>query len=437
MKKLWIIAKRELKERVSSRSFLAFALVGPLVLLALIYILFLLGGSEKKHWKVLVMDEEQILNNTLFSSEDPNFSIDFIPLFIDYPVFASEEKYQDYDLSIWVNEKIITNKKAIISYREEPTESVKRKLVYHLERRLDELMVSEFTDLSMQDYRAIKQPLSVSFKNVYDPRSETSYLSGWVGYVFGMLIVLFLFLFGMTITRSISVEKNNRIIEVLLSSASANQILGGKILGIGIAAFIQFVFWILLIGLGLFWMRLTIFPDWFDPAVLAAELNASGDPFDISGSNANNFVDLVYNQINFGIMLLFFILFFIGAYFFYGAIYAAIGASISGQSDGQQFIIPMSIVLILVLGAGYFTVYYPLSAITTTFSFLPFTSPVVMLIRLGNGFEPGEAWQIYFALFLLYLFAVLTLRFGARIYRKGVLAYHSNITWATWFKWLK
>ena len=442
MNKIWLIAQRELKERLKSRSFIVMATIGPLVVLGLIYILFSIGGSEKKHWKVLIMDKQEILENKLMPNKDPFFDFYFINEFVDYDQFAELPQFQEYDMSVWINEKVLSNKKVIVSYRERPSESLQRRLIYHIERRIEEVMVDEFTDLSVGKFREIKQPLSFSFKNAYDPKNEVSYISGWVGYAFGMFIILFVFLFGMTILRSVSQEKSNRIVEILLAAVSPKKLLSGKILGIGITAVFQVFLWVVVIGIGLFVFRQTLFPNLVDPALIAEQMSdevakEAMSEFQLSIRSYNDFVTLIYEKIHFANMLLFFIVFFIGGFLFYGAFFAMIGASMGSESDGQQYIIPISLLLILSLVSGYYVIYYPGGMLANVFSFLPFTSPVVMMINLGNGFAEGTVWQLYLSILILYVLAFFILVMAGRIYKNGILQFGHRLRIGLFIKWLK
>ncbi len=439
MRDIKIILWREMKERVWSKPFLLMAVLGPVLVLTGVYILFAVGGKEKQSWKVLIMDKNELFSNRLMPKQDPHFSFDFINEFVDYDQFASLERFSDYDMSIWINEKLFSNKKVIVSYRELPSQEVQRKIVYYLERRMDEVMVEQFTNLSLGQFREIKQPLTISFKNAYDPRNETSYLAGWVGFAFGGFIMLFVFLFGMTILRSVSNEKTNRVVEVVLATTPARSLLTGKILGIGFSALLQFIIWIVVITIGLVIFKQTAFPNTFDPSFIAEQITDAENQksFRLGSDAHNNFVDLIYRQINFPIMLTFFVLFFTGGYLFYGSFFTAIGASMGSESDGQQYIIPVTLLLFGALFSGYLAIYYPSSSWTTFFSFLPFTSPVVMMIKLANGFMEGTTWQLFLSLFLVYTFAALTLLIAARIYKNGILQFGHRLKIKHFIQWLK
>lgn len=439
MNKVWLIAQRELKARLFSKSFVLMAILGPIIVLVGTYVLFALSGTEKSEYNVLIMDKMELMDNRLMPQEDNRFNFDFINAFVDYNDFASQEKFNDYDLSVWINEKVFTNKTVIIAYRERPSDQVLRKLYFHVERRLEELMLKEFTDLPIQKFREVKQPINFALKNTYDPKSEIEYRAGWVGYFFGGLIIIFIFLFGMTILRSVVSDKANRIVEVILSSVHPRNLLTGKILGIGLAALFQFVLWTLFIGIGLYVFRQTFFPDLFDPAIVATQLaDELSQTENLKNLHVyNEYVELIYSQVHFLNMLVFFLLFFIGGFLFYGALFAAIGASMGSESDGQQFIIPMILIMILVFVSGYYTIYYPDFFGAELAAFLPFSSPVTMMIKLGFGFSEGSAWQLFLSLFILYTSAALVLILSGKIYQNGILNYGHRINLKRIWRFLK
>ncbi|PHR49820.1 MAG: hypothetical protein COA32_01415 [Fluviicola sp.] len=436
MNKVWLIAKRELAERLRSRSFLGMIILGPLMILGLVYLFLSFDSNKKQTWNVLIMDKNELFEGKLMPNKDPNFNFHFINDFVDYPDFAHQEKFQKFDLTVWINEKVVSNKKVIISYRERPSEAIQRKLVYHVERRLEEIMVEEFTSLSVQKFREIKQPLRFSLKDTYDPKNEKSLTASWVGFTFGAFIVVFILLFGMTILRSVSKEKSNRIVEVLLASVSPRQLLSGKIFGIGLSAILQVVVWSIIIAVGLYLLRISLFPDLLSPEMVANQL--TGEITEAQNwSNQSPFVELIYQKIQFSNMLVFFILFFLSGYLFYGAFFAMIGASMGSESDGQQFIIPITLLLFASLAAGYFVVLFPDSSLSTWLGFIPFTSPVVMMVELSNGFDDGEAWRLYLSLFLLLATAMVMLFLAGRIYKNGILQFGHRVRFGMLLKWIK
>ncbi len=427
MKNSWIIAKRELFERLGSRSFIFMAILGPALVLLMLYLLFAIGGNDQQHWKVLIADHKNIMDHKIMAKEDPNVKYFFVNDVIEIEDFANDPRYKDFDAMVEINEGVYSNKSGFVFYKEKPSVKMQIDLRYHVERRLEEIYAQEYTDLTYSQFRRIKQPLNLGFKNAFNPKEETDSLFAWAGLFFGCVIFVFIFLFGMTILRSVGKEKTNRIVEVMLASVSPRQLLSGKIIGIGISAFIQFALWVCLIALGLYLMRTSIFVDIFDPA--AGENGIQ--------SVTNEFIVLVFDRIDFGIILPYFFIFFVLGYLFYGAFFAALGAVSGSESDGQQFLIPLVAILFFSIYAGYSVAVHPEAASSTFYSFLPFTAPIAMMVRLAQGFGPGEVIQLYLSILVMIISAVILLWVAARLYKNGLLQFGHSIRLRTIFTWLK
>ena len=442
MRNSWLIARRELKERISARSFLLFSIFGPILILVGAYLLFAFGGEGKQRWNVLISDPTGIMDAKILANEDKSITYSFANDYIELEEFRDAKQFQPFDAMIEINEKVLSNKTAFIFFREKPSVRMQTRLQFHIERRLEEVMVAEFTNLSVAAFRKIKQPLNIAFRNAYDPLDEASDLRGWVGFFFGAVIFLFIFLFGMTILRSVTLEKSNRIIEVLLASVRPNQLMAGKIIGIGIAAFIQFAIWIVVIGVGLYFLRETLFPDLLDAAnmnvaQMTEEVKQQTNDYFFATKEYNEFVDLVYERVQFGTMTAYFLLFFVVGYLFYGAFFAAIGATSGSESDGQQFILPIIFILCFALYAGYFALENPESSLVTFFHYLPFTSPVVVMVKLSQGYAPGQGYQLFLSLFILLVSTIVVLLIAGRLYKNGILQYGHRIKLSLMWKWLK
>ena len=438
----WLVAQRELKERIKTRSFIGMAIAGPILVLLMVYILFSVGENNKPHWKVLIVDPSGIMDNKILANTTGSISYDFANDYIQLKEFEKSNRFQKYDALLELNEKILSNKAAFLFYKEKPSFLFATTIQFHLERRLEEVMVGRFSKMSVQEFRGIKQPISIAFRNLYDPKNESYSLSGWVGFFFGAVILLFILLFGMTILRSVSSEKSNRIVEVLLASVKPRQLMFGKIAGIGIAAIIQFIGWMVLISLGLYVMRETLFPDMMDISSwnlgeMANQATSGMEDGLFRSKVYNDFVELIYSRIQFGDMLFFFLLFFIGGYIFYGTFFAALGATSGSENDGQQFVLPIMVVLVIALWAGYYTMQNPLSDITYVLSFLPFTSPMVCMVKLAQGYSLGEGYQIYVSFSILALSSYLTLRLAGRLYQNGILQFGHRLRLTQFISWLK
>jgi ABC-2 type transport system permease protein len=136
-------------------------------------------------------------------------------------------------------------------------------------------------------------------------------------------------------------------------------------------------------------------------------------------------------------MTTYFFLFFIIGYFFYGSLFAAIGASTGSESDGQQFVLPLIFMLFFALYSGYFTLNNPESTMATVFHYLPFTSPVVVMVKLSQGYKIGHAYELFLSLFFLLISSLAVLNLAGRIYSNGILQFGHRVRLKHLFRWMK
>jgi len=443
MRNSWLIALREVRERVGARSFILMSVFGPLIVLGLIYLMFVFGGNQSERWNVLITDPAGIMQSKILANKDAHVNYSIANGYVEHEEFADAKKYQQFDAMVEINEKILGNKISHVFYRSKPSLALQSKVQYQVERRLEEVLIAQFTDLSIAKFRELKQPINFSFRNVYDPLDQSSDIRAWVGFFFGTIILVFIALFGMTILRTLSREKSNRIVEVLLASVKPRQLLVGKLAGVGISAFIQFLIWTIIIGAGLYFMRETMFPDMYDASkmnVIQMSQDAQSQTLQEQlylNSEYNHMVDLVYERINFSTMLTYFILFFLGGYLFYGAFFAAIGSTTGTESDGQQFVLPILLILGLSVYAGYFSLSNPTSDLSIFFHYFPFTSPIVVMVKLAQGYEPGHTYEIWVSLIILFIASLAFISIASRLYKNGILQFGHRLRLKHIIKWLK
>lgn len=427
MRNFWLLTMREWKERVWNRTFMWMLFLGPIVCLILLAFLFKAGDEGKSSINVLIVDPAALMDHRVMAQEEHEVHYFFIDDYLEIDEFREGSKYQKFDAMVEINEKILVNKKAFVFYRTTPSVDVKIQLKFQMERRIEELVVESFTNLSIDHFRRIKQPLIMDFRNVYDPKNESSDLESWVGFVFGGLIFLFIGIFGMTILRSTAKEKSNRIVEVLLSAVKPRQLMLGKMTGIALAALFQLAIWSLLIGLGLWLLRQTIFPDMMNPANWRGIQMAADVQNQVvlaqEGISYNPILELVYARIDYVWMSIHFVFFFVAAYYFYGAFFSMIGAMTGTESDGQQFVLPIVLLLGFSILSGYMYIHYPDSSFSGWISYLPFTAPMVVMIQLAQGI-PIESYYLIWIHWLIIVFsAMLMLQVAGKLYKNGILQF--------------
>ncbi|MBI2258275.1 MAG: ABC transporter permease [Flavobacteriia bacterium] len=442
MKKSLIIAKREWIERITSGSFITMAIIGPILLISFILILFNFEEKEKS-WKVLIVDPAELLENKILSKSNVQINYYFTNQYIEIEEFKNGKKFKDFDAFLEINEKVLSNKNAYFFYRIKPSNSLIIRLHYQFERRIEEIIMKQFSEMSIEKFRKLKQNIQLNIRDINDPYNEAKHIQASVGWFFGIIIMMFILLYGMTIIRSIQKEKSNRIMEVLLTSMKARDLFLGKILGIGMAALVQILIWFVFLAIGLFLLKNYWLNDVLNADYIVNDFAENGSKWSSSNSlthaiNQINFLmELIYDRIQYKVMIFFFILFFILAYLFYSAFFISLAAASGNESDGQAFVIPLFIIILFSLYSGYFTIQHPEHILSTWYSFIPFTSPVVCMVKLSMGYNSENWYHIYFSLLILFLSALFFLYFAEKIFKNSVLQYGHKLKISLLIKWLK
>jgi ABC-2 type transport system permease protein len=297
---------------------------------------------------------------------------------------------------------------------------------------------------------AVKSDVSLVVEDI--ETSETSYteLSWALGFIGGMLIYFFIFMYGAQVMRGVIEEKTSRIIEVIVSSVKPIQLMLGKIVGIAMVGLTQFLLWVIL-TLGIISVFTVAYTDQLqeyrmgeqtitDPGQLFPT-DAMGMP-DSDGSlealssdeNVAKLLDIFFS-INYGVIIGMFLFYFIGGYLLYAALFAAIGSAVDNEADTQQFMLPVTIPLVfsIVLGLS-FVLNNPDGNVAWWLSIIPFTSPIVMMIRIPFGVDIYT--DLLPSIILLIAGFLATSWLAARIYRTGILMYGKKVSYKELWKWL-
>lgn len=326
--------------------------------------------------------------------------------------------------------------KHIMFFSEEaPSLSIITDLEHKLETRLTHLkMEQNGIDIPMID--ASKTQVNIlqeSFQG--EKTSKTDSLVKLIfGIAIGYLLFMFIIIYGNMIMRSVIEEKTSRIIEVIISSVKPVQLMLGKIIGTSLAGITQFVIWLVFGGLLMTIVSLVLGVSFANSPIPQEEL------MQIAAQNQDfNFYfesfKVALRSLPLINLIFAFILFFVGGYLLYSSLYAAIGAAVDNETDTQQFIMPIIMPLMLAVYIGIFTVIEdPHGTVSTVFSFIPFTSPVVMLMRIPFGVP---LWQQIVSLLLLVATFLLVVWFAAKIYRVGILMYGKKPSYKEIIKWIK
>ena len=236
-------------------------------------------------------------------------------------------------------------------------------------------------------------------------------------------------------------EKTNRIVEVIISSVKSFHLMMGKIIGIGLVGLTQFLIWITVISSLSVGILFVNFPEKYS---IENQLQQN-EVFDNSNVLANNnekidqITQFVLYQIDWGNMFLFFAIYFIGGYLIYGSLMAAIGSAVNEETDTQQFMIPLTIPLIFSLSMIPQFIDNPSSSIAFWLSEIPFTSPLIMMVRIAMGIGEGgvDLWEIFLSIFLLLVTFIICTFISGKIYKTGILLYGKKPSYRDIYKWIK
>jgi len=435
MNHLPLIIKREYLTKVRNKSFILMTFLSPLIMIGLFFFVGYLSNVNNDTVRTIyVLDETSFLSETL-KTNDQTIYIHLSDLDVETAkILANQEKA--YGLLYIANSSLDVVSDAIKFYSEDPPSlSFISSLESKIESKLSKLKLqSEGVDLALiEASKVIVDINQESFEGV-----KTSKVGSVIKLIFGglagYLLFIFIIVYGNMIMRSVIEEKTSRIIEVIISSVKPIQLMLGKIIGTSLAGVTQFVIWLLL-GAVIFTAASAIFGvDMSQTQTPQQEMvnQALSNP-----ESANEFQMMVgeISALPLGNLVIAFVLFFIGGYLLYSSLYAAIGAAVDNETDTQQFMLPVLIPLILAIYVGVVIVIdEPHGTVSTVFSFIPFTSPVVMLMRIPFGVP---LWQQLVSLLILVATFIFTVWFAAKIYRVGILMHGKKPTYRELFKWLK
>ena len=413
MSKFLLLTQREIQERLGQKGFWYMLVLGPVVVLLLLVALLKAADQGKQELSVLIADPGQIMDHRLMAQEEKHIQYYFLDDYLELNEFERAKAYQEFDVLVELNEKVLNNKKCFVFYRDQMGLDARIQLKFQVERRLEELIAAQHSNLSEQVFRQIKQGIIFDFRDLKDPKNEAKEANSWAGFVLGGFILFFVGLYGMTIFRATVREKSNRIVEVLLASVRPQQLMLSKIVGIGLVALLQLFGWVLMLAIGFVLLRETLFVDILDPSHWG-----QGGP-----ERLNPLSTLVFEQLNLPFLLLHFVVFFAASFLFYGALFAVLGARSCADADGQQFLLPLIFLVSFGIFAGIYAIYYPNTTLTQIFAYLPFSSPVLALITLAKGVSLALYTKILLSLLVLVASALLLLKLAGRWYKHSILKF--------------
>ena len=436
MNKIGLIIWREYITRVRKPSFLIMTFLGPLLIAGAVTLMVYFSLKESSEQLVLVVDKPQLLTDKLKDGKDIHF-------------FYTQEEQSDsafkagpYTLMVDVNEEVLTTNTVQFFYKELPGIITQRYVQAEIEKVLEKekLRVNE---VDPEVYASIKTSLKLQLFDIDKLGEESKDQElAIVGFFLGYIMFFFVFLYAVQVMRGVMEEKTNRIVEVLISSVKPFQLMMGKIVGIALVGFTQFLLWIVLTGVLATIGSTVMVAGKYSGEDLAGqqmtvqmqeELGVDADEMPKIDESA---VLGILDQINIPLVLALFGFYFLGGYLLYSSLFAAVGSAVDSEAETQQFMMPVTIPIIIAIFIAQTAMQNPSSPVVFWGSIIPFTSPVVMMVRVAMGTAFEQPWELALSMGLLILGFLGTTWLAGRIYRTGILMYGKKVSWKELGKWL-
>jgi len=439
MSKLKLIVTREFNAKVRNKSFIIMTFLSPLIMVGMgALVFFLMKKNDEKVKQIVYVD-----NSGMFSKET-DFKDTKSIKYLDYTSSGVEETKKKVENGDFYGALIIPQvdslevlAQSIEFYsKDSPSMSIINGIENRVERKLRNQKLTNF-GIDLNKINASKIQSDIKMYNFSGEKSSKliSGLKIGVGAIAGYFLMVFVMIYGTSVMRSVIEEKTSRIIEVIVSSVKPFQLMLGKIIGNASAGLLQFIVWGILISvLGTILISvLGIDVSQMQQSGLSAEqLEAAKQA--ASGDKMQTVIQEVYRLPWLKLFVLF-IFYFLGGYMLYSSLFAAVGAAVDNETDTQQFMLPIMLPLILAVYVGFATVISdPHGPISVAFSYIPLTSPIVMLMRVPFGVSWGE---LAISMTLLVLTFVFMVWLAAKIYRVGILMYGKKPTYKDLYKWIK
>lgn len=424
MRALKLIIAREYSSRIKKKSFIIMTVVMPFLFLALIFVPLILSGikdSESK--RIVVVDQTNKYANHLESFDNYIFEIT-----TDNSNINKEQIGSEIFGILQVTDNLSENPNSVTFFSEK---QAPMDLLSYINNTFSEIVKTDkINNLALQEgvspdaVIAIRQVMDssnnvkVSTMRISNDGSEKETSTGIasaIGTVFTFLMYMFILMYGTMVMQGVVEEKSNRIVEVMISSVRPFDLMMGKIIGIGLTGLTQLGIWFAIVGVAL-GVKGILFSD-----------------FDVSSMHRLLSQADLMSSINWGEIIIYFLLLFIGGYLIYASLFAMFGAAVDSAQDTQQFVMPVTIIFLFAFYAGMYSIQNPDGPLAFWCSMIPLTSPIVMMVRI-----PFEIplWEKLLSLAILYTSIFFVVRFSAKIYRVGILMYGKKPSIKEILKWI-
>ena len=415
MHKIWLIIKREYLVRVRKKSFIVMTILGPLLMVALLMVpIYLAEESQEERIIAINQQDEYYLEDT------------------EYLHFTVIPKYEANKLTLNFNQSpyyallYIENDNFTLYSNQQISLSVSETIEKEIEQIIEKNNLKK-AGIDPQIIEDASSNINITTKLISEDGKTTnshSEASMGIGFISGILIYMFIFMYGTMVMRGVIEEKTSRIVEVIISSVKPFQLMMGKILGVALVGLTQFILWILLTVV----ISTVVELAFLDVSSMANEINTNEQSVILAQ------ITNITGGINLMQIFISFFFYFMAGYLMYSSLFAAIGSAVDAEADTQQFILPITIPLILSFVLIQPIMDNPDGSLAFWMSIIPFTSPVIMMVRLPFGVN---TWELLLSMGVLVSTFIATTWLAGRIYRTGILMYGKKASYKELWKWLR
>jgi ABC-2 type transport system permease protein len=449
MNKISVIIKREYVTRVRKKSFIIMTILAPILMAAIIIVPTVIMTNQSGEFKkiAVIEDNSNLFKNVIKNTKDAEF-VYLDNMKVD-DLKKTFEKAGYYGI-LYISPELVNTPNAVylISGKQPPIgllqhiesslkkEIERQKLLAYKIENLDDIMKNVETNVSVQTKKLDESGVE---------KGTSTGIAMALAYLFGFLMYMLVFIFGAQVMRGVIEEKTSRVVEVIISSVKPVQLMMGKIIGIALVGLTQFFIWIFLTVGIITVLKTTILPksgmtemSQSMPQNLMAgntQMAGSAKTAEMSPQLAE-FSKMFDNAMNqpWGLIIICFVFYFVTGYLLYASVFAAIGSAVDNETETQQFMLPVTIPIILALMVAMGTMQNPESPLSFWCSMIPLTSPIVMMARIPFGVP---AWQIVISMVIMVATFAAFVWMAAKVYRTGILMYGKKTSWKEMWKWLR
>lgn len=434
MKQIWLVTKREFLVEVRKKSFLILTLATPLLIVGLIALVAFLSKANEEVNSTAIIDESGLFTSTFKSNEQEVYAFYPISDLQGLKDSLSESKYLQSILHIPKADSGFVNLQKDIELFTNKNMGIRQitALQSQISNTLEDINL-EKRGLPKELLEKLKVPVKIQIKKESDTGvSESNQMSESVktalSYFLMYAIFMFIMIYAIRVMRSVIEEKNNRVVEIIISSVKPFNLMMGKILGTTFVAMTQFVIWIAIILLLMF-----LFPMFVSGGMPSGELTQVAMETPSMAGDVQAVINTLF-ELNYPFIISTFLVYFFFGYLLYSSFFAAIGASVDNETETQQFMWVGLMPLMVGVYGAISIIENPDGPVGFWMSMVPFTSPIAMMARVAYGVS---VWEFIVSAIILVATVFFMVWFASKIYKTGILMYGKKPSFKEWLKWLR